>query len=64
MGQEHAVPRVSLGHSLGFVADVSRVFERYHRGQNVAFMDGQDLGLASARRLIELHGGVLKSEVR
>ena len=52
-----AVVRVQ-DHGLGIPrADLSRIFERYHRGQNVALIDGEGLGLASVRRLTELHGG-------
>jgi len=37
--------------------DLPHIFEPYYRGQNVAFIDGDGLGLASVRRLIDLHGG-------
>lgn len=56
-GIEWAVVRVE-DHGLGIPrADLSQIFERHHRGQNVTFIDGDGLGLASVRRLIELHAG-------
>jgi signal transduction histidine kinase len=45
-------------HGLGIApVDLPRIFERHYRGQNVATIDGEGLGLASVRRLIHLHGG-------
>ncbi|RKH48630.1 sensor histidine kinase, partial [Corallococcus llansteffanensis] len=44
-------------------ADLPFVFERFHRGRNVAQdVSGSGVGLASARRLVELHGGLLSVE--
>jgi signal transduction histidine kinase len=43
--------------------DLPRVFERFHRGRNVdASISGSGVGLASAHRLVELHGGTLSVE--
>jgi signal transduction histidine kinase len=43
--------------------DLPHVFERFHRGQNVTGkISGTGVGLASARRLVELHGGTLEVE--
>jgi signal transduction histidine kinase len=43
--------------------DVPRVFERFHRGANVdPKVAGSGVGLASARRLVELHGGTIEVE--
>ena len=41
-------------------ADVAHVFDRFHRGANVVGrFAGSGLGLASARELVELHGGTI-----
>jgi signal transduction histidine kinase len=40
--------------------DLSRLFSRFHRGANVAGrIAGTDLGLASARLIVEEHGGTI-----
>ncbi|WP_375743201.1 hybrid sensor histidine kinase/response regulator [Corallococcus interemptor] len=40
--------------------DLPFVFERFHRGRNVSRdVSGSGVGLASARRMVELHGGTL-----
>jgi len=40
--------------------DLPRVFERFHRGGNVAeSIEGSGVGLASTLRLVELHGGTI-----
>ncbi|MFP2902567.1 sensor histidine kinase, partial [Corallococcus sp. 4LFB] len=45
------------------VADLPFVFERFHRGRNVSEdVSGSGVGLASARRMVELHGGTLAVE--
>jgi signal transduction histidine kinase len=44
-------------------ADLPFVFERFHRGRNVSSdVSGSGVGLASARRMVELHGGSLSVE--
>ncbi|RKH11563.1 hybrid sensor histidine kinase/response regulator [Corallococcus sp. CA047B] len=44
-------------------ADLPFVFERFHRGRNVSQdVSGSGVGLASARRMVELHGGTLSVE--
>ena len=56
-GVERAVVSVQ-DHGLGIPEmDLPHIFEPYYRGQNVAFIDGDGLGLASVQRLIDLHGG-------
>jgi ligand-binding sensor domain-containing protein/signal transduction histidine kinase len=61
VGDEWAVLRVQ-DHGIGIpAADLPHVFERYHRGGNVGSRPGEGLGLASARQVIALHGGVLKA---
>ncbi|MBZ4415291.1 hybrid sensor histidine kinase/response regulator [Myxococcus sp. RHSTA-1-4] len=43
--------------------DLPLVFERFHRGSNVSpDVSGSGVGLASARRLVELHGGTIHVE--
>lgn len=43
--------------------DLPHVFERFHRGTNViGRFAGTGLGLASARELVELHGGTISVE--
>ena len=44
-------------------ADLPRVFERFHRGKNVApEVSGSGVGLASVKRMVELHGGTFGVE--
>lgn len=44
-------------------ADLPHIFERFRRGRNVApAISGSGVGLASAHRLVELHGGTLTVE--
>jgi signal transduction histidine kinase len=40
-------------------ADRARLFEAFERGSNVGARPGNGLGLAIARRAVELHGGSL-----
>jgi signal transduction histidine kinase len=41
--------------------DLPHVFERFHRGRNVSRdVSGSGVGLASARRMVELHGGTIQ----
>jgi PAS domain S-box-containing protein len=41
-------------------ADLTRVFERFHRGANVAgLIGGAGIGLAGSKQIIEQHGGVI-----
>jgi signal transduction histidine kinase len=43
--------------------DVPHVFERFRRGRNVSQdVSGSGVGLASARRMVELHGGTIQVE--
>ncbi len=43
--------------------DLPHVFERFHRGRNVSeSIAGTGVGLASTRRLVELHGGTIGVE--
>jgi signal transduction histidine kinase len=45
-------------------ADRVRLFERYHRGSNVAGIVGTGLGLYFVKTVIELHGGQVTAESR
>lgn len=40
-------------------ADLPRIFEPYHRAGNVLALPGTGLGLASARQVVEQHGGAI-----
>jgi two-component system OmpR family sensor kinase len=47
-----------LDHGIGIpAADLSRLFERYHRGSNVSGIVGTGVGLYLVKIAIELHGG-------
>lgn len=44
-------------------ADIEHVFERYHRGSNVAgTITGTGVGLAGARQIVDQHGGTITVE--
>ena len=46
-------------------ADLPRIFERFHRGSNVAGqIAGAGIGLAGARQIVEQHGGAITVESR
>lgn len=45
-------------------ADLGRVFDRYHRGANVAGLPGTGVGLFLVRTVVELHGGEVAVESR
>jgi signal transduction histidine kinase len=40
-------------------ADLSRIFERFQRGGNVAEIAGAGVGLAGARQIVTQHGGTI-----
>jgi signal transduction histidine kinase/CheY-like chemotaxis protein len=40
-------------------SDLPHVFERFHRGSNVARLSGTGLGLAGAKDIVEQHGGTI-----
>ena len=40
-------------------ADCDRIFESFHRGQNVATIQGTGLGLAIVKKSVDLHGGTI-----
>jgi signal transduction histidine kinase len=51
-------------HGIGIPAeDLPHIFERFRRGRNVApAISGSGVGLASAHRLVDMHGGTLRVE--
>jgi PAS domain S-box-containing protein len=60
-----ALWRVSVSDSgIGVEAsDVEQIFEPFHRGRN-SVVPGRGLGLATCRRIVERHGGVIGVELR
>jgi signal transduction histidine kinase len=50
-------------HGVGIpVSDLSRIFERFQRGGNVAAIGGTGIGLAGARQIVAQHGGSIGVE--
>ena len=48
-------------HGIGIPsADLPHVFDLYHRGGNAGSIEGEGLGLASVRQLVEQHGGTVE----
>jgi PAS domain S-box-containing protein len=41
-------------------SDLERIFEPFHRGENVEAIQGTGLGLSIVKQSVELHGGMLK----
>jgi PAS domain S-box-containing protein len=64
-GGEQAVLTV-LDHGIGIpAADLPHIFERFRRASNVAgVIAGTGIGLASARQIVEQHGGSIHAESR
>ena len=59
-------PRISVSvadHGLGIPeADLAHVFEPFYRARNAAKVEGTGIGLASAKQIIEQHGGSIQVE--
>jgi signal transduction histidine kinase len=50
-------------HGIGIpVEDQKRLFEAFHRGQNVGEIPGTGLGLVIVKRCVEMHGGAIELE--
>jgi len=50
-------------HGIGIPAsDLALVFTPFHRAANVGRIDGRELGLASVKQGVELHGGTVVAE--
>ncbi len=45
-------------------ADLTRIFERFHRARNVGAISGAGIGLATIRDVAEQHGGSITEEIR
>ena len=41
------------------VSDLDLIFERFRRAGNVESFAGSGIGLAGAKRIVELHGGTI-----
>jgi signal transduction histidine kinase len=50
-------------HGIGIpVADLDRLFERYHRGSNVSGIVGTGVGLYLVKMVVDMHGGAVAVE--
>ena len=50
-------------HGVGIpVADIGRIFDRFHRAGNVGAISGMGIGLAMIREVVSLHGGTITVE--
>ena len=63
--EPHEITFIIEDHGIGIPqADQARLFEVFHRAQNVGATPGTGLGLAIVKQSVELHGGTIVCESR